>query len=162
MIYIYINIFSFLFPPSLSKVEEGGGGGECRKVGSRNSDGIAFGGSREGERLLLFDFYEGNVNVKINYSYYLFLLIFIITDIRRWKVELSRYDYQRKENCPRSGIPRVTRNDGLYTRSRRKRVKLISILALEIAFISVEEKKKERRRKKKKEECSLEVKEIAI
>lgn len=95
--------------------------------------------------------------MKINYSYYLFLLIFIITDIRRWKVELSRYDYQ---NCPRSGIPRVTRNDGLYTRSRRKRVKLISILALEIAFISVEEKK--RRRKKKKEECSLEVKEIAI
>lgn len=90
----------------------------------------------------------------------MFLLIFIITDIRRrWKVELSRYDYQ---NCPRSGIPRVTRNDGLYTRSRRKRVKLISILALEIAFISVEEKKKERRRKKKKEECSLEVKEIAI
>lgn len=122
-------------------------------------DGTAFGGSREGERLLLFDFYEGNVNVKINYSYYLFLLIFIITDIRRWKVELSRYDYQ---NCPRSGIPRVTRNDGLYTRSRRKRVKLISILALEIAFISIEEKKKERRRKKKKEECSLEVKEIAI
>lgn len=88
--------------------------------------------------------------MKINYSYYLFLLIFIITDIRRWKVELSRYDYQRKENCPRSGIPRVTRNDGLYTRSRRKRVKLISILALEIAFISVEEKKKERRRKKKR------------
>lgn len=83
--------------------------------------------------------------MKINYSYYLFLLIFIITDIRRWKVELSRYDYQ---NCPRSGIPRVTRNDGLYTRSRRKRVKLISILALEIAFISVEEKKKEKKEKK--------------
>lgn len=37
-------------------------------------DGIAFGGSREGERLLLFDFYEGNVNVKINYS---ILLVFI-------------------------------------------------------------------------------------
>lgn len=91
----------------------------------------------------------------------MFLLIFIITDIRRrWKVELSRYDYQ---NCPRSGIPRVTRNDGLYTRSRRKRVKLISILALEIAFISVEEKKKKGEEKKeKKEECSLEVKEIAI
>lgn len=110
-------------------------------------DGIAFGGSREGERLLLFDFYEGNVNVKINYRYYLFLLIFIITDIRRWKIELSRYDYQ---NCPRSGIPRVTRNDGLYTRSRRKRVKLISILALEIAFISVEEKKKGEEKKEKK------------
>lgn len=39
-------------------------------------------------------------------------------------------------------------------------MKLISILALEIAFISAGEKKKEREERKKK--CSLEVKEIAI
>lgn len=40
-------------------------------------------------------------------------------------------------------------------------MKLISILALEIAFISAGEKKKEREEERKKK-CSLEVKEIAI